>query len=1080
MDESTLFHNLDVFSVLPDPVVILDAKGTIQWGNQATFDLAQVNKEELIGLRFTKITTLRLRDIPKYIKVFAQVLRGDDVQPMRVTWDMKDGSVQDSEVHIHRFRTADEKRAILVIAKNITNQEEIREAYQLAQLSIESASDPIFWVDDESNLVYANKSACKLLNYSKEELTNMVVHDIDVKHSKEHWPEFIKGLKANGTSTFETIVLTKDKRKIPIEIRVQRLNYDDKSLNFAYLEDITDRKLAESSLIQSEQRNQMIIDAMSDLVLVYDENEYLIEYYSSDESLLYQPWKQMVGKKLEEFMPSHYVEKHNSNLEQVRDTGKSATYEYDLEIGGEVRWFRATMTPLETNNRTVVAIKEITEKKTIEIALENSEKRFKDMFLNAAVGFFRTNLEGQVLECNLTGAKLLGYDNPEDVMKDYNLRERYADTSSREQLLQELTQHGVAHDFQTQITKQDGTPFWIELSSRWNPDEEYLETVVIDISERKETETKLMESEERFRNIFDSMPLGMFFYELNEDNELIFSDSNLAADEILGVDCSKLLGKPLEEAFPGLVGTEVPERYKKTACDGIPWHNQEINYNEGAISGVYDVYAFQTMKGKMVASFLDITDKKATQEALQTSLLRYRELLENLPAGVGITDLNDKLVYANPAYSKLMGYEADELVGMSVLDFVVPEEHEKILSETEIRKSGDSSLYEMNIIRKDGTRRLIRISAVPDRDDTGKIIGTIGLLTDISESKRAEEALKASEERMRKLIEQLPLGVAIADLSEEIQLANQAMADLLMLEKQKLVGSKLNEYLNPDSAKLMLAQTKTRKQGKHSAYNIDMIRSDGEERLVRIVAAPNYNSEGKTIGSVGIFEDITEQKANEVVRARQEQEINLYGSLLRHDLRNDLGLILSYIEAVQMLLKDPDEEIISFMESALASIERMANLLKNFGRPQNVKEVDIVEFISEISEETQEAEKNLKISVDYATDTKPIRITTGSLLALVFMNLFRNSAQHAGPNPIIAVKVSRSNQKMEIIVSDNGPGVPEEFQARLFSRGTSSKGEAGGLGLYLCRQIIEGTGGSIKLDSGAPGATFKLQLPLDW
>jgi signal transduction histidine kinase len=101
----------------------------------------------------------------------------------------------------------------------------------------------------------------------------------------------------------------------------------------------------------------------------------------------------------------------------------------------------------------------------------------------------------------------------------------------------------------------------------------------------------------------------------------------------------------------------------------------------------------------------------------------------------------------------------------------------------------------------------------------------------------------------------------------------------------------------------------------------------------------------------------------------------------------------------------------------------------------------------------------------------------GSLLALVFMNLFRNATQHAGDKPQIEIRVSEDEEELNIIVSDNGPGVPEELQNRLFARGTSSKGEAGGLGLYLCKQIMERTGGSIELLKDTKGAAFHLTIP---
>jgi signal transduction histidine kinase len=158
----------------------------------------------------------------------------------------------------------------------------------------------------------------------------------------------------------------------------------------------------------------------------------------------------------------------------------------------------------------------------------------------------------------------------------------------------------------------------------------------------------------------------------------------------------------------------------------------------------------------------------------------------------------------------------------------------------------------------------------------------------------------------------------------------------------------------------------------------------------------------------------------------------------------------------------------------------MNSILLNFGRPQNMREIQLVEFIEEIASQAHETEKNLEIVINSHSEEGNLKIMAGSLLILVFMNLFRNASQHAGPNPIVDVKLSRESEKAVIFVSDNGPGIPKNLQNNLFLRGTSTKGEIGGLGLYLCREIMNGYNGSIEfIDSKeGVGATFRLEIPL--
>ena len=140
---------------------------------------------------------------------------------------------------------------------------------------------------------------------------------------------------------------------------------------------------------------------------------------------------------------------------------------------------------------------------------------------------------------------------------------------------------------------------------------------------RKKNAT-LEKAEEKVRNIVSATPLGMFIYELKPDGRLIFSDANPAADAVLGVDCKQFIGKTIEEAFPPLAETEVPDRYRRAAEEGVFWHTEQIDYDFEQIKGAFDVYAFQTTPGVMAVMFTDITERKRTE----AELARYRTDLE--------------------------------------------------------------------------------------------------------------------------------------------------------------------------------------------------------------------------------------------------------------------------------------------------------------------------------------------------------------------------------------------------------------------------------------------------------------------
>jgi PAS domain S-box-containing protein len=145
-----------------------------------------------------------------------------------------------------------------------------------------------------------------------------------------------------------------------------------------------------------------------------------------------------------------------------------------------------------------------------------------------------------------------------------------------------------------------------------------------DVTEHSQAEAAIKESEKKVSSIVDSTPMGIHIYSHEADGNLIFTGANPAADHLLGVDNSQFIGKNIEEAFPELVNTEIPEIYREVASQGRKWQSEQVIYESGEVSGAFEVYAFQTLPGKMVAMFHDISERKSTEKKLE----KYRETLE--------------------------------------------------------------------------------------------------------------------------------------------------------------------------------------------------------------------------------------------------------------------------------------------------------------------------------------------------------------------------------------------------------------------------------------------------------------------
>ena len=210
---------------------------------------------------------------------------------------------------------------------------------------------------------------------------------------------------------------------------------------------------------------------------------------------------------------------------------------------------------------------------------------------------------------------------------------------------------------------------------------------------------------------------------------------------------------------------------------------------------------------------------------------------------------------------------------------------------------------------------------------------------------------------------------------------------------------------------------------------------------------------------------------------QQHKELELYSSLLRHDLRNDVGVIIGNIEIFKMVKQGSDEVMDEIISSTEAVCDRMMSLLAAFGRSTKMAQLNLPDLVSKVAQQAEEVSPHLTINITTHETASKIRVAESRLLPMVFDNLFRNAAVHAGETPIVEVSISRDEKNAEIIISDNGPGVSDEIRDRLFQKGASTRG--GGLGLYLSRQIIQAMGGTITLENSedGKGATFKMCLP---
>ena len=212
---------------------------------------------------------------------------------------------------------------------------------------------------------------------------------------------------------------------------------------------------------------------------------------------------------------------------------------------------------------------------------------------------------------------------------------------------------------------------------------------------------------------------------------------------------------------------------------------------------------------------------------------------------------------------------------------------------------------------------------------------------------------------------------------------------------------------------------------------------------------------------------------------QRQRELEVYTSVLTHDLGNDMQIVKGHIELLNETMNIPPN-LESYLSTTLAVSERMANVIKLFSVVGRGSEYDFLESLKAMANQAKRARGGANVNLMYESDYRSADIRPGILLPLVLENLLRNTVDYAGEGAIVTIRIGLVEKMLLITYRDSGPGIDDKIRPRIFQKGVTSKGEGKGLGLYLSKRIVESYGGTIELldSKTGTGAAFLISVPV--
>ncbi len=858
----------------------------------------------------------------------------------------------------------------------------------------------------------------------------------------------------------------------------------------------------ETALKLSETRFKSLINSMQDLVYTLDTGMRITGLYGMWSEMYGLTEELLLGKKLTTFLsPAEAEINEVTTLKALK--GESVKFEWSLKNNGDKFYFESSLSPLFGENDEVTGVvgvaREITQRKISELRLKESEEKYRNLTEFSPDPIF-IHQHDKILFVNRAAVKLAGVKSEKDligrnfydlVSPDYQDKIS-SNLSSRENLKESFP------PLREKFLRPNGTPLDVEISTITfiHQGEIAVQAVIRDFSEKIrynkqiELQAHLLNSAKDVILLFDKS--GHIVYA----NNAAFDTHGYTDREFLSMSIQELDADPASERF----AAKTSEIFDKGSSSF-----EVTGHRKDGSTFPMEVYAQSIIidnERYILSVNRDITERIDNLSALKQSEEKFRSVFETASVAILILTMDNKIVQANSAFSKMLGYSNKEVIGRSILELT--HEGDRYSSGSKLEKLKNKienkGYLEKRYYNKNGDIVWGIASGSVVNDETGRPLYIVAVIQDITELIKANERIR----KISRAVEQSPSSIIITDLSGSIEYVNPKFTEVTGYTFEEAYSK------NPRVLKSGRQTTEFYKEmwkvllsGSEWQGEFHNKKKSGELYWEHASISPIKDETGTTTHFLAVKEDITEWKKvqEELIRSKEEavEASKLKSSLLAnmsHEFRTPLNGILGFAQLLkdEILDKDQADMILKIIQSGkrlmntLNSVLTITELENNEYLISNT-DVELTFFCRQIKTLFAKpvADKNLDFKLDLCSDTVTIS-TDENILSKIIISIVDNAIKYTHKGEIkveLNLEFGKDGNKYVLIsVVDTGIGIKQEDQSIIFrefkqlSEGFRRDFEGLGLGLTMASKLVKLIGGTILVESNlGSGSKFTVRLP---